>query len=1035
MRQAPAVPAKISVPRPSDSVVRPRLHRALDRARKGRAVWVTGAAGAGKTTLVAGYLAKKHVPCLWYHADAGDADVASLFYYLGRAVGAHGRRRRRTPLPLLTPEYAGGLAVFTRRYFEALFEALPSGAVMVFDNDQDVAENAAWHEVLAQAVASVPEGSSMIFISRREPPSAFSPAIAQGAMSVVGGEELEFTAREATALVRTRQPMRRLSAREVAHLVKEARGWAAGLILLAGGASLGKRARSARDDVAAQRVFDYFATEVFARLPRQRQKFLLTTAVLPTLTGGIAVALTGASDAGRLLARFNREGFFTQRHAGGEDVFRYHPLFRAFLLERAEATLSLAERVSLRRRAAALLLEQEQFEDAIELLHEAEDGDGLTQIIIRQAPALMGQGRSATLEAWLGKLDPGLVGESHWLIYWRAAAGLARAASDCFEQFERALAGFRALGDRTGIFLSLAGMLQAIAFQGHDFRRIDRIAREVDQARRETGAFPSPIVALQVTTAMLVALTYRRPDGIDVDRWLADALELARVSAAPELKANIYGLALFFFVLPGRISEAANVRALLDDALRAHPPSPPVLSCAKASEAFLLLLTGDLQGADRAADEGLEVCRHHGATGFHSSLLAMKVQRALLAGDAAAASALLETMEKMAKAVGTDYPLGNLHYHLGWAALVAGDFTRAAREVAISAKHTDRLGFDLVDTVTFVARATVQIELGDDADVLERLAAVEAAARRNQYPSVLYVAHLARADYHDRRGEREQACQAVGEALAMARTCGVVMPPWTRPSTVARLCSLALDAGVEVEQARTVIMRLGLPPVEGCTDAWPWAVRIHTLGCFEVERRDDGAAAARLGGTPLRLLEALVGCGGEASQEELSERLWPDAEGDAARRAFDTTLHRLRRLVGDPHALRLADGRLALDRQRCWADVWEVEWIVKQLSRWLDQPEADRTREPLARLTDRLCRLYRGPSFASSRGGQDEARARRLHRETLRALDRAAAYWKRSGDDARARAIERHVLQLANGDPVVSGPARGTSRATSAARA
>jgi LuxR family transcriptional regulator, maltose regulon positive regulatory protein len=1034
VRRAPAVPAKISVPRPSDSVVRPRLHRALDRARKGRAIWVTGAAGAGKTTLVAGYLAEKRVPCLWYHADAGDADVAGLFYYLSRAVGGRGRRRRRAPLPLLTPEYAGGLAVFTRRYFEALFETLPIGAVMVFDNDQDVGENAVWHEVLAQAVASVPEASTMIFVSRREPPAVFAAAIAQGAMTVVGGQELEFTAREATALIRARRPERRLSSGEIARFATEARGWAAGLILLIGGASLDRRASSARDDDATQRIFDYFATEVFARLPPERQKFLLSTALLPALTGSMAAELTGAGDAGRILALFNRQGFFIQRHAANEDVYRYHPLFRAFLLERGTTALSPTEQMSLRRKAAALLLQHDQFEDAVELFHDAADGDGLTQIILAQAPALMEQGRTATLEAWLGKLDPGLVDGNSWLTYWKGAAELARAAPDCLARFEQALAGFRVQREGAGIFLSLAGLLQAISFQGQDFGRLDRIMREVDEARR-AGTYPSPMVALQVASAMLMALTYRCPDGLDAGRWLDEALELARGCPAPAPKVNIYGMALFFYAIHGHLAEAAKVRHALRLALTSHA-SPTMVASAKGGEAFLLLLSGDLDASEQAADDGLRICHHYGATIFHSSLLAMKAQRALYAGDDLGAAPHLEMVARMAAAVGNNYHLGNSHYHLGWAALVRGDFHRASEELDLSVKHSSQLGFQVVDAAIHVARATTLLELGREADILTCLAAARAAAEPAHYEAVLFVCHLARADYHDRRGDRDQTCQALRDALALGRRQGIVAAPWTRPATLARLCARALEEGIEVDHARTMIRKLGLPPVAAATDAWPWALRIYTFDRFEVVRRDDAPqASVRLNGTPLRLLEALMASGGEASQEEISDQLWPDADGDAARRVFDTTLHRLRRLLGDPQALRLADGRLALDRQRCWADVWEVESIVKQMSRWLDRPDPDRTREQMVQLGDRLCRLYGGPSFASTRGGQGEVRARRLHRETVRALEEAAAYWRRSGDGARARAIEQHLLQLANGAPGFSAPARGTSRAPSAARA
>ncbi len=100
-------------------VVRPRLFRRIDRGRARPVTWVWGPPGAGKTSLVASYLAARKLRVLWYQVDEGDADVATFFYYLGQAAP-----RRRRPLPLLTPEYRQGLAAFTRRYFRELYARL-----------------------------------------------------------------------------------------------------------------------------------------------------------------------------------------------------------------------------------------------------------------------------------------------------------------------------------------------------------------------------------------------------------------------------------------------------------------------------------------------------------------------------------------------------------------------------------------------------------------------------------------------------------------------------------------------------------------------------------------------------------------------------------------------------------------------------------------------------------------------------------------------------------------------------------------------
>jgi LuxR family transcriptional regulator, maltose regulon positive regulatory protein len=102
---------------------------------------------------------------------------------------------------------------------------------------------------------------------------------------------------------------------------------------------------------------------------------------------------------------------------------------------------------------------------------------------------------------------------------------------------------------------------------------------------------------------------------------------------------------------------------------------------------------------------------------------------------------------------------------------------------------------------------------------------------------------------------------------------------------------------------------------------------IYTLGRFEVllnglPLRFKGRAPVR----SLELLTLLIAAGdGGASAGRLADQLWPDADGFDAYRAFTTTLHRLRRLLGCHEAVRLSAGRLSLDKEICTIDAWEFE--------------------------------------------------------------------------------------------------------------
>lgn len=107
----PIAPAKLTRPSTRGALRRDRLFHSIERGREKKVIWITGPAGSGKTTLAASYLDSHKAPCLWYQMDAGDADLATFFYYLGLAA-KNAAPRNPKPLPLLTPEYLLGIPVF-----------------------------------------------------------------------------------------------------------------------------------------------------------------------------------------------------------------------------------------------------------------------------------------------------------------------------------------------------------------------------------------------------------------------------------------------------------------------------------------------------------------------------------------------------------------------------------------------------------------------------------------------------------------------------------------------------------------------------------------------------------------------------------------------------------------------------------------------------------------------------------------------------------------------------------------------------------
>ncbi len=140
------------------------------------------------------------------------------------------------------------------------------------------------------------------------------------------------------------------------------------------------------------------------------------------------------------------------------------------------------------------------------------------------------------------------------------------------------------------------------------------------------------------------------------------------------------------------------------------------------------------------------------------------------------------------------------------------------------------------------------------------------------------------------------------------------------------------------------------------------SLRIYTLGRFSLVRDGEPLRHRRKApGKPLLLLKALIASGGrQVGVLNLASILWPDKEGDLARQAFETTLHRLRKHLGDDRYLLLEDGRLTLNSERVWVDIWEYERNTGALRASIARSGASAGHADIQLLAERIMHLYQG---------------------------------------------------------------------------
>jgi DNA-binding SARP family transcriptional activator len=186
----------------------------------------------------------------------------------------------------------------------------------------------------------------------------------------------------------------------------------------------------------------------------------------------------------------------------------------------------------------------------------------------------------------------------------------------------------------------------------------------------------------------------------------------------------------------------------------------------------------------------------------------------------------------------------------------------------------------------------------------------------------------------------------------------------------------------------------------------PQPIQIATLGRFEIVVGGEVLRHARKAPRrALELLKAIIALGPEAvNLDAVAGALWRESRGDAARDAFDVTLHRLRRFLGRNEAVQLVHGMLQVNRELVWVDAATFERLAADANGAhgaLDIAGAERA---LA--------LYQGPFLQN----EDEApwllpARERLRSRYVRLVIRTAQHFERAGAPARAAEIYAIALE------------------------
>lgn len=284
-------------------------------------------------------------PVAWTTVERGEHDAQHFWLALIEALSAaagHQVVERVSP----APSFAGAAVV--QRLLTQL-RRLDEPLVLVIDDLHELKSEDAlsWLEVL---LARLPRQLRVVLGTREEPGLGLHRLRLAGELTEVRGPDLPFSLEETRALLAGSGIT--LSDAGIARLHERTEGWPAGLRLAV--ISLAHHPdpeRFVSEFSGSERtVARYLVAEVLERQPPNVREFLLRTAILERVSGGLADALTGGAGGEAVLQRLEDENAFVTALDAGRTWFRYHHLFadllRLELRRTAPATIPVLHRIA-----------------------------------------------------------------------------------------------------------------------------------------------------------------------------------------------------------------------------------------------------------------------------------------------------------------------------------------------------------------------------------------------------------------------------------------------------------------------------------------------------------------------------------------------------------------------------------------------------------------------------------------------------------------------------------------------------------------
>lgn len=980
-----------------------------------RLILASAPPGYGKTTLLAQLATHLPNTTAWYQIDAADGDPTIFLSYFIACL-RHIQEKTMPDAPPMVGHAALTLLNDSESETAVSSNEFINRVLLVLINELAVAITDDWlviledyhrianpdvHTLVQTLLDKGPQELHLVISSRTDPPLALGRLRARGLLAEFRSSNLRFNQDEVGQWLDRAIPG---SSDESARLLSErTEGWAAALQIVLSSLS-GKDVDDAEQFIAelsgSQRfIFQYLAEEVLQQQPPERRRFLMITAVLEQMNAAVCNAILGTKNAQVVLDRLEKDNLFVVSLDERRAWYRYHHLFRDFLLGELRRE-SPEELVVWEKIAGAYYEKQAAVESAFTHYIRARAFEDAARMLAGFAGDYVERGRIVVLQHYLADFPETAVRQYPELLlqHGNVLRRLGQVGT-AVSRYEDAQAAFAAQKDNAGVSRALTQLSRLSRSQGHYRRAQASAAKALSYA-------PADDHASRAQALMALAQSEGFLNGMDRGQELAEesveAVRLTGDTISSRERANL--LRSLGHICWWHGDPQATLRYCKEALQSVHDERSPTAASIYITMAIPYVYRCDLDTAQHYAELGLEIARQlqlstllpH-AYSRMGNILTRRGQweQAETHLREAVSHAQGLGLESYARVMATGYLAQNL---------IAQGRLDEARQLAEGALWEQNANLDTYEM--FVCRsvlADIALERDDLDDAQAIFKTLEEIGQRRQFHIPLAMVYFGLAYITLKNGRLDEAIDYAVKSVSILERSGTWQLFLDQGTRARLVCTLLVNADRATPFVHQVLQWL---PQTAVAET---AVTIHCFGEFQVLVNGEKVTQSQWVSTKARdLLACFVTSRHKwVSWEHAADAIWPETERQ--KRAFHSALYRLRSALrrdgAETKFVLVKGGEYRLDDTEFTIDVDLFDKAITQAKTAVGEEAIRHYREAIA--------LYRG-DYLNNLLYYDWAalERQRLSGTYLAALQSVAAYEANSGHYQEAIVLIEKALQI-----------------------